>query len=423
MGNTNQKTNPSYSQHPVVFLLSVLLYRYLLDIVYAKVMSPVWGYAGFTYGPNYICSVLSWILLVLFAFIILKYLKSREEFISDIALVLFFLKIVPFTSFIRCHAQPLRFVALETISLLLIFVFLRIVPTPKLSNNYKSNALTNFIVFIMVVTVVFISGYYAQFRMNFNLLEVYDIRFEARDYDIPTILKYLRGASTNILPVALAYFLSKRKYTFSAIIAMAVFLSFSTNGMKSTLFKMIICIILFLLPRVDLKKYLGVAFAGLAGLAYLEWLLIDTDLISTVIIRRVLIMPQLLDSQYYDYIVNNGPLFYGNVNGYDGISFAIGDLYWNAPEVRANNGFFSDFYANLGAVGCFVYPLLYVYLFKICEAAFGEANNQIVMFSAIVIGYTLLGSFFTTALLTHGLFLLVVTMYVMPWYRRPKTGI
>ena len=42
--------------------------------------------------------------------------------------------------------------------------------------------------------------------------------------------------------------------------------------MKSTLFKMIICIFLFLLYKVDFKKYLGIAFLSLAVLSLLEWI-------------------------------------------------------------------------------------------------------------------------------------------------------
>lgn len=45
----------------------------------------------------------------------------------------------------------------------------------------------------------------------------------------------------------------------------------------------------------------------------------------------------------------------------------------------------------------------------------GKSNRQIVMFVAIIVIYTLMGSSFTTSLLTHGLFLLLVTMYVTPW--------
>lgn len=60
-------------------------------------------------------------------------------------------------------------------------------------------------------------------------------------------------------------------------------------------------------------------------------------------------------------------------------------------------------------------PVAICDFFKYCEAAFGKSNRQIVMFVAIIVIYTLMGSSFTTSLLTHGLFLLLVTMYVTPW--------
>ncbi|KAA5419289.1 hypothetical protein NXV78_20660 [Bacteroides cellulosilyticus] len=402
------------SHSKIVFVIFILIYRMLLDILYVQTIAPFWGYYGFINDPSHLCKILSWIILAAFIVIVFPYLKSDEEFSSDIALIIFFLKIVPFTSFIACKQQPIDFILCEVLYLFLIYLFLKTIHVPKLSNKFKSTTLTNLIVAVLIVTVFFISAYYANFRLSFNFIDVYEIRFEARDYDMPTILKYLRGASSNILPVALAYALSRKKYAFSILLVFVIFLSFSTNGMKSTLFKMIICIFLFLLYKVDFKKYLGIAFLSLAVLSLLEWIALGTNVLSTVIVRRVLMIPQVLDSFYYDFTLNNGPLYYGGYHGED-VSFAIGAQYWSNGEIRANNGFFSDFYINIGFIGCIIYPLLYVIFFKYCEAAFGKSNRQIVMFVAIIVIYTLMGSSFTTSLLTHGLFLLLVTMYVTPW--------
>lgn len=186
----------------------------LLDILYVQTIAPFWGYYGFINDPSHLCKILSWIILAAFIVIVFPYLKSDEEFSSDIALIIFFLKIVPFTSFIACKQQPIDFILCEVLYLFLIYLFLKTIHVPKLSNKFKSTTLTNLIVAVLIVTVFFISAYYANFRLSFNFIDVYEIRFEARDYDMPTILKYLRGASSNILPVALAYALSRKNMLF-----------------------------------------------------------------------------------------------------------------------------------------------------------------------------------------------------------------
>ena len=145
--------------------------------------------------------------------------------------------------------------------------------------------------------------------------------------------------------------------------------------MKSTLFKMIICIFLFLLYKVDFKKYLGIAFLSLAVLSLLEWIALGTNVLSTVIVRRVLMIPQVLDSFYYDFTLNNGPLYYGGYHGED-VSFAIGAQYWSNGEIRANNGFFSDFYINIGFIGCIIYPLLYVIFFQILRGGIRKVKSS-----------------------------------------------
>jgi hypothetical protein len=58
-------------------------------------------------------------------------------------------------------------------------------------------------VFLMVYigSILYVSGRYFGFRLHFNLLDVYVLRAEVRDLNLPTILRYLLPAAGNILPV------------------------------------------------------------------------------------------------------------------------------------------------------------------------------------------------------------------------------
>ena len=61
----------------------------LLDILYVQTIAPFWGYYGFINDPSHLCKILSWIILAAFIVIVFPYLKSDEEFSSDIALIIF----------------------------------------------------------------------------------------------------------------------------------------------------------------------------------------------------------------------------------------------------------------------------------------------------------------------------------------------
>lgn len=80
------------SHSKIVFVIFILIYRMLLDILYVQTIAPFWGYYGFINDPSHLCKILSWIILAAFIVIVFPYLKSDEEFSSDIALIIFFSK-------------------------------------------------------------------------------------------------------------------------------------------------------------------------------------------------------------------------------------------------------------------------------------------------------------------------------------------
>ena len=104
-------------------------------------------------------------------------------------------------------------------------------------------------------------------------------------------------------------------------------------------------------------------------------------------------------------------MFY--VRGEMRIQNIIGEVYFNDPETACNNGLFSDAYMNLGALGCIVYPVIYAFIFRICGSAFRGAEKGLVVFAALIMSYTFEGSELTTGLLTHGLFVFGIIMYLV----------
>ena len=164
--------------------------------------------------------------------------------------------------------------------------------------------------------------------------------------------------------------------------------------------------------KKELVSKVPYLFAFLVITTLLEWWIGGSTLISTFIVRRVLYIPSLLDSLFYDYIQQIGPLYYqqGDVN----ITFLIGEEYFGREDMMANNGMFSDAFMNLGWIGCLIYPFIYAFYIKICDCAFKGVNRQIIFFSGLLIVTTMGSSVFTTALLTHGILLLCLVVYLLP---------
>lgn len=404
--------NKSNLKRNLLFLLSVLIYRVCLDVIYIQCIAPFWGYYNLTYEPEPLLAASSWAILVFSSFFVLPFLNKPDSIVSIAGVLFFFIRFVPFTSFIACKAQPVNFVLLECVYWLLIFFLLSKGKNICVPNLTQSDTLICSLAVVLALIVIFISGRYTHFRLNFNLLNVYELRAEAREFNMPSILFYLWAPASNVLPIILIFLLKKKNILFAIFISLIIFLNFSINGSKSTLFKLLFCLFLYFFMKKELLSKVPYLFVLLVIATLIEWYFNVTTVISTFVVRRVLYVPSLLDSLFYDYIQQTGPLYYnqGDVN----ITFLIGEKYFGDEDMMANNGMFSDAYMNLGWVGCLIYPFLYAFFFKICDSAFREVNRQIVFFVGLLIVTTIGSSVFTTALLTHGIFLLCLITYLLP---------
>lgn len=405
---------PSVLKRNLFFLLSACIYRIGMDTLYVQCISPFFDYQNFIYDPKNWSSLMAWSIFAFFALRVLAFLREPDSVVSIAAVLLFFTSVVPFTSLLACKAQPVDFVLSKLVYWFLTYSLLaskRNFHIPLLKNG---NILLTPLAIVMALTVIFISGYYTHFRLNFSLLNVYDLRMEIRELNIPTLLVYFWAPAGNVLPIILAILIEKRKWLPALGVIFVIFLNFSINGMKSVLFKLLLCLFFYFFFRH--KNILGKVhylFVMLVVVSLLEWWIYDSYFISAILVRRVLFLPALLDSFYYEYILENGPVFYDGEQTKD-ITFGMGTEYFDSKEMYANNGMFTDAFVNLGYWGCLVYPFIYAIFFKLCDSAFRGHNSQVMFFVTLLIVITLLNSIFTISMLTHGLVLLCLTVYLLP---------
>lgn len=396
------------------FFLLVVFYRIFLDWIYIDQIFPIYEYARFIYTFNIEGLVLSWVFLLFFSVLVSSFLNIKSPVVSYAAIMFFFLRFVPLTSYLSTDSFPASFYLLNFIFWFLFYFLLLNMKRIKVPLHFKSEHAIYWITLSMLLVVVYVSGRYAGFRMNFNLVNVYDLRMEARGFSMPLWLTYLWPATKNTLPILMVFLMMRKKWGWSLLTAFIIFLNFSVDGSKSTLFKMLLCFGLQLLARPDkILKYLIWGFMAMCAFSIIEFLLLDTSVISSMIIRRMLYVPNLLDYLYFDFVDQNGPIFYDSEKT-SAIAFDVGNEYFNKDEMRCNNGLFTDAYSNLGWLGVFVYPFVLAIFLKVCESAFKGVNLQIILFATFLIVTTFGSTTITTSLLTHGLLLLCLVLYCMP---------
>ena len=397
------------------FLILVVICRLLMDGVYSLSISPFFDYAGMKNAATRDSILLSWRLLLLFYLFIFPFFSAtKDSFISSLILVLFAIRVISFTSFIKFVPQPSEFIFYNTIYWCWFLFLLNCISSIRISlPSYKSDRIVGFFTIISILTVIIVSGVYTGFRLQFSFEDIYDLREEARGYSMPTLLAYLLSATGNLIPILVVYYILKGRKFFVVLLFLAGILNFGIAGQKATIFKILACVAMIYLVNIDLKKYIIPFIVLLLALALLLYVAFDNVSIPWIVVRRMFYTTNVIDTMYYDYISIHGPLFFDS-EATGQLAFSISELYGTVRGGRANNGMFSDAFVNLGTFGLFIMPILLTLVLKLFSIVLRGQNKSIVFFTAVVLGTTLTGAFLTRCLLTHGFLLILLVLYFMP---------
>lgn len=385
-------------------------------MIYAKEIAPVFAYAGLSDFHNNNSIVLSWIWLIGLSLFVIPFIKGTKDYaISISVLIFYFIRVVPMSSYILFVPVSSEFIFLNFIFWVILFIICHCFTSKRVNINFHSTH-ERYIKYISVfccLTVVIISGLYTNFRLHFSLADVYDLREEAREFNLPTLLAYSLSSVGNVIPILIVYYFQKGKIPTGVFLVFILLLLFGIDGKKSVAFKTLFCLFLAIYHNLDLKKFFGPLLVLLCFITISFYVIYDFRFLSDFIIRRVFYVPCNLDAYFYDYISRHEPLFF-DTKAFGDLCFTIGDEYFGQAAMRANNGLFSDAYANLGPLGCVIMPFVYSSFIFLFSAISKGCNKGFIGFSAIMIATTIESTAFTTTLLTHGLLLLLFTLYCLP---------
>lgn len=397
----------------IAYLLSFIIYRILLDIIYREQISPIYAYEKFIDSPTDDSRIISWIFMGLITPIAIKAINCEKIVISLASLFMMFICVIPLTSFLQFSPQGYDFIILNFIYWWLLFyamIKMRVKPIREAKN---ANFLIVVISVVVIASVIIVSGVYAGFRINLSLENVYDLRMEARTFNMPLLLKYTHAAAGNVLPLLMMYFIFRKNKVMIYVIAFIGLMEFSIAGQKSAIFKIAFCLLLSFWKINDYKKIIIPMFLTLCVGAIVDNHINSFPTIANLVIRRVMYMPQMLHTIFYDYIMNHGPIFFAP-KAFGHLNFTIGDIYFGHPQMNANNGMFTDAIVNLGWAGCVIFPMILGFFFNLCQSAFKGKNRGIIFYTTLIAVTTFMSTAFTTSLLTHAVAATCLMVYLMP---------
>lgn len=399
------------------------LFRITLEYIYINFLIKIWSYSGFKNEPTIWTIIFSWIIFLVFIPIIINLLKNKRSTALILA-VLYIFVFIPGTIMIGRQPYKRGFIVFYCIYWILIAVAYYMIPyihisKPSIQSCYLFTESCT-ILFSLVVIVVW--AFYAHFRITVNVLDVYTIRDEASQYNMPLILSYLLSASRSIIPCLCVYKLARKKYFSFIYLCLIQVISFSIDGLKSALFALVISIICYFYYNENFKKYLITGVLGLNLLAILEKLFIGTCMIVTVFIRRVEFVPSLFNYFYYDYFTQNIPdyfkqtflKYFGVESEYSiRIPYIIGNFKGSAGEY-ANNGLFSDAFSNLGALGIVIMPFVLVICLNLFDTCSEKIDTKLIIGAIIANCMTLISSNLSVFLITQGFLITCFVIYFLP---------
>jgi hypothetical protein len=293
----------------------------------------------------------------------------------------------------------------------------------KLSFQNTTTTLLNCITLLFSAVVIFIWVFYAGCRLQTSIIEVYDIRLEARHWEMPIIFQYLLHSATIILPLMLIWELNNKNWKTALALIIVIYLNFSIAGHKSVIFLLFLTLPIYYLFREEYLNWILGAMIGIVALGLLELEVFNSFYISAFSVNRVMLLPSLLDYHYFDFFSTYSPDYYqqsflrhfGFESYYDtDIPFLIGADYFNRPEMRSNNGLLSDAYSNFGFWGVFILPIFVIYTLKFLSKAAEGVDMKILMVTIVYVCFSLISIPLSTALLTGGILILWLFLLLLP---------
>ena len=418
----------------LLLLFGLLLYRVTLDAAY-PVISKYYVCSGMIITDKAMPWILSWAIFLYSIPMIVKLWNKNTPY-SIIICTLYLCGFVPVTSlFMYIDPAPGFVYTFLLYWSVLLFASLLIpdIKIPEIKYNRDYSIFLYAFALLIGAGVLYTSWRVRGLSFHFDLSTVYELRRDANLMNMNGMQKRLLALANKTLPIITVYFLWRKKWGWFIGLFIISLLNFGIAGHKTVLFTIILSLTFYWGYRDWMWKYIpaALAFLNFAGIFLLDCFgIIELISYST---RRIFFLPPLLNYCYYDYFNTKGPDYY--LSGIVGkivkipsehaqdISHTIGEIYFNAPQMGANNGLYSDAFANLGATGCIILPLLLCFCIFMLQY-FGRNLPIKVLFSVVIVySITFISSFLPTIFLTHGLAIVYILFCLMSSAKKGGTAV
>ncbi|MCX7953880.1 MAG: hypothetical protein N3A01_01675 [Bacteroidales bacterium] len=400
----------------------IIFYKITLDVSFYIFVPNVWYLDNFTLDFN-VCKYIESYFLLIATFV---FLPRNTEKISNVAtLLMFLMSYIPALTVYSLTNQPRLFTYGIAIFWVVFFICInkiKMVDIPTIKINSKKHLYVIF--FIFTLTTLFYIFNFFGLHLNFDISRVYEIRQLYKKHDIALATYIFNWTAYIIFPVFFTFFIIERKWVLLAYAIIVQFLVFSITGMKSFIFSIvfIFCFLLILKHKNFINRLISLFIFGVL-LGIFSYYIFGDVWISSLFTRRTLLKPAHISYMYYDFFSKNSFTYFSQHHIFNKIiSYPytyepprlIGKVYFNNNNCNANNGLYGDAFMNLGFCGLIIWPFLISIIFLLIDKIFQNKEKKIGIIAVIMPVFTLINSSLLTCLVTHGILVLLLILYLFP---------
>lgn len=264
---------------------------------------------------------------------------------------------------------------------------------------------------------------YLGFSFHIDIRKVYEIRSQFSETSIPLAGYLFKWLAFIVNPLFFSLFLIKRRWIFLLFIIFLELLLFSHTGNKTFLFALpFVLVLLWIITRNNPFAYMAIVLSGGIVIGMLSYWVIGDIWLSSLFTRRSLFVPAQLSFFYYDFFSKNECVFLSHSILSSFLEYPyhlvpphlIGDVYAGNPCRSANTGIVGDAYMNFGFAGLFLWAVLFAIIVKLLDTFTMRKDIRIAIGGIAMPVIALTNSALLTNLLTHGLLLSLLLLYLLP---------
>lgn len=420
----------------ILVVSGAIVYTIILNWCYIYHVYPQFSYMGYHYNAPELSIaffVFTWLLAILPSF----WLPANLERPSQVAhYILYILVYIP-ALFVPGYIYGFYG------NSILLFNFVLFIAFTLMGMHYKTPLLRikritgigN--VFWMICFAVSLATYafiISKFGLSFNLValaDVYDVRTSYKEALGGTsgLLVYLITWQANVLnPLFIAKGFTAKKPASLLFGIFGQLLIFSITGFKSVLFSSVLILGLFIILAIKKgKEHFGALLtSGVAalmiGLAQISRFSQIVFFIFSIFVRRLIMNNGLLTGFYLEFFTENPKALLGHSILENAVEYPyalgppnlIGGIFYGNVATSANANMWADAYANFGFLGMILFSIALAAFFWVYDSIAQKTDLRIATLLLAVPAMSLCNAALLTTLLTHGLLLAMLVIFILP---------